>query len=112
MGSLFYIITPMGFVVFLLYFAFFSFFQTSTVYGGDGGDFISAAITGGFAHAPGYPIYSMLGYLLTKIPYSTPAWRVSLLSTIPAALSLTLVYLFIRRTTKSQLAAIASSLTS
>jgi len=101
----------MGFALFIIYELFFLFFQTGTIYGGDGGDLVTAALTGGFAHAPGYPLYSLLGYLFTKIPYSTPAWRVSFLSSLPAAATLTLVYLFIQRTTSSRFAGIISSIT-
>jgi hypothetical protein len=101
----------MGYLIFAIYSVFFLFFQTNTLYGGDGGDFVAAALSGGFAHAPGYPLYSILGYLLTKLPFETPAWRVSLLSSIPAALTLTVLYLLIKKQTSSKFAGIIASAT-
>jgi predicted membrane-bound dolichyl-phosphate-mannose-protein mannosyltransferase len=101
----------MGYLIFAIYSVFFLFFQTNTIYGGDGGDFVAAALSGGFAHAPGYPLYSILGYLLTKLPFETPAWRVSLLSSIPAALTLTVLYLLIKKQTSSKFAGIIASAT-
>ncbi len=101
----------MGYLLFAFYSLFFLFFQTKTIYGGDGGDFAAAAVSGGFAHAPGYPFYSMVSYLLTHIPYSTPAWRIGLLSSIPAAITLTLIYLIIKKQTSSIFAGIIASAT-
>ena len=102
----------MGFIVFIIYLAFFLFFQTHTLYGGDAGDLVAAAFTGGFAHAPGYPLYSMIGYVLTKIPFApSPAWSVTLLSSIPAAATLTILYLFIKKLTNSTIGALLSSST-
>lgn len=100
----------MGYVLFIVYSIFFTFFITGTVYGGDGGDFATAAFTGGFAHAPGYPLYSILGYIASKIPFSNPAWRVTLVSAIPAAGTLTYVYLFLRKITGSWFAGLTASL--
>lgn len=97
--------------MFAFYSLFFLFFQTKTIYGGDGGDFAAAAVSGGFAHAPGYPFYSMTSYLLTHIPYSTPAWRIGLLSSIPAAITLALIYLIIKKQSSSIFAGIIASAT-
>lgn len=59
--------------------------QTQSVYGGDAGDLVSAAYVGGIAHPPGYPIYVILGNLLSRLAFSTVAWRVTLLSAVSMA---------------------------
>ncbi|MEK7129399.1 MAG: DUF2723 domain-containing protein, partial [Patescibacteria group bacterium] len=85
-------------------FLFFLFFQATGIYGGDSGDLVTAAATFGVPHPPGYPLYTLLGWLLTKLPWFTPAWRVSLLSSVPHALTVALVYLLVFRLTKARLA--------
>lgn len=67
--------------------------QAETIYGGDAGDLVSAIVTRGIAHPPGYPLYTFLGTFVTKsIPVSTVAWRVAFLSSIPAVV--TIIFLF------------------
>ena len=68
------------------------FFKTNTLFGGDAGDLVTAAYVRGVAHPPGYPLYTFLAYLLTKLPFSTVAGRVTFLSTIPAIITLPLVF--------------------
>ncbi len=64
------------------------YFQIKSVYGGDSGDYLSAAAVWGVPHQPGYPLFTFLAALIYRlVPLSTPAWRVALLSTIPAALT-------------------------
>ena len=86
----------LGILILALYF----YWQTKSIYGGDAGDLVSAAYLKGVAHPPGYPLYTFLGYLLTKIPYSTVAARVGLLSVIPSALTIGILYFLILRVTK------------
>lgn len=95
----------MTFIVFLIYFVFFGIFQSTSIYGGDAGDLVTSAFVGGIAHPPGYPLYSLLGFLLAKIPLSTVAWRVGLISSIFSALTLTVIFHWISRITKSALTA-------
>lgn len=95
-------------IIFLFWSAFFVFFQTRSIYGGDSGDLVSAAITAGIPHPPGYPLYTFLGFLLTKLPLFTPAWRVGLLSSIPDAGALAILYLIIYKITKNRLASFSA----
>lgn len=73
--------------------------QVKTIYGGDAGDLVSAIVTLGIPHPPGYPLYTILGIDAVKIfQYSTIAWRVGLVSSIPSIIFIfilfdTLVYL-------------------
>lgn len=54
-------------------------------FGSDGGELITASITSGVAHPPGYPTYVLLGQLFGRIPVGTIAWRFNLLSAVSAA---------------------------
>jgi hypothetical protein len=53
--------------------------------GSDGGDLISAAWRLGVPHPPGYPTYTLLGWLFTRFPVGTIAYRINLLSAVCAA---------------------------
>lgn len=54
-------------------------------YGADGGDFVTAAVTGRLTHPPGFPVYSLLARLAVRIPWHNPAWRLNLFSALMAA---------------------------
>jgi hypothetical protein len=41
----------------------------------------------GIAHPPGYPLFTMLAWLLHKVPVGSPAWRINLLSVLLATAS-------------------------
>lgn len=51
----------------------------------DGGDLISAALTLGVPHPSGYPTWTLLAALFSRLPLGTAAWRVTLLSMVSAA---------------------------
>lgn len=54
---------------------------------GDGGELITAAMTGGVPHPPGYPTYLLLGRLFATLPFGSVAYRFNLLSAISAAVA-------------------------
>ncbi len=86
------------------------FFQATGIYGGDSGDLVTAAALGGVPHPPGYPLYSFLGFLLGKLPLATPAWRIGLLSSLPHALTATVVTLLVWQVSGWLVAGIFASL--
>ncbi|MEZ4770207.1 MAG: DUF2723 domain-containing protein, partial [Caldilineales bacterium] len=51
----------------------------------DGGDLIAAVVSGGLPHPSGYPTYLLLATPLARLPWHTPAWRVTLLSALAGA---------------------------
>jgi len=53
--------------------------------GADGGDLIVAAYTLGVPHPPGYPAYTLLAHLFTRIPLGSIAYRINLFSALSAA---------------------------
>ncbi|TAN33252.1 DUF2723 domain-containing protein, partial [Patescibacteria group bacterium] len=55
------------------------------VCGGDSGELIAAAASGGAAHPPGYPLYTVLARLFTLVPVGSLASRVNLLSAMCAS---------------------------
>jgi hypothetical protein len=85
-------------------------YQSHGIYTGDSGDLVTAAVTHGVAHPPGYPLFTLLGWLLSHLPIASPSWRVALLSSIPHAIVLMIVYLFVVRLTKDRIAGIFAAL--
>lgn len=60
----------------------------------DSGELQVVAATLGVAHPPGFPLYTMLGYLWTRLPFgSSPAFRLNLFSAVTSTATLVAVYL-------------------
>lgn len=91
-------------VLAICYFIVSTYFLSQGIPAGDSGDLVTAAATLGIAHPPGYPLYTILGWLLNHLPVLTPAWRVGLLSSSFHALTVYVVADIVRRLTKSALA--------
>jgi hypothetical protein len=70
---------------------------TQSFHSADGGELITAAVTGGIPHPPGYPTYLLLGKLVSYLPWGTLAWRFNLLSAVCAAVGLGFVAAALRR---------------
>lgn len=81
-----------------------------SVYGGDTGDFISASVVMGVPHPPGYPLFTLIGFLLTRINIFTPAFMVGLIASFSSALAIVMFYLISLKLTKNALASFISSL--
>jgi Flp pilus assembly protein TadD len=81
-----------------------------TVYLGDSGELTTAAYCLGIAHNSGYPLYALLGKLFCFIPLGNIAFRLNLMSTVLAVLTLWLVYSFVLKITSSQVSALVGSL--
>jgi len=47
----------------------------------------------GIAHPPGYPLYTLLGWLFTRLPIGDVAYRVNLMSAVFGAVAVALTYL-------------------
>ncbi len=78
----------------------------------DAGEFQLVATTGGIAHPPGYPLYTMLGWLFARIPVGPmAAWRVSLFSAVTGAATLSIVYATARKLTASVWSGLVAVLT-
>jgi len=83
-----------------------------SVYGGDSGDFVTAALSRGVAHPSGYPLYTILGIVLTSLPLPfTPAWKFGLASGLLSSLTVVFIYLITYELTKNRYLGIITSLT-
>src|ERR1700757_4107322 len=72
---------------------------------GDTPELITAAVTLGVAHPPGYPLFTMLGHIFSLIPFGSIPLRVNLLSVVCDSLAVGVVYLIAVRLTRSLFAA-------
>jgi hypothetical protein len=66
--------------------------------GADGGDLITAVLTGGVPHPTGYPLYLLLASLLQMLPVGSPALRMNLFSALATVLAAVLIYRLVVRT--------------
>ena len=83
---------PLGFLLFTLFLALYSYHAAPDVTWGDSGEFAAVAATLGIAHPTGYPLYTMVGKVLTLIPFGTPARMLNLFSALCSALTLWVLY--------------------
>lgn len=81
-----------------------------TVPFGDGGELIAAAACLGVAHPPGYPLYTLLGWLALQIPLGEPALRMNVLSALFGAIACAVAARIARRWSGSSLAAAVAGL--
>ena len=81
-----------------------------TVYLGDSGELTTAAYCLGIPHNSGYPLYALLGKLFCFIPLGNIAFRLNLMSTVFAVLTVWLVYSLLLKITSSQVSALVGSL--
>lgn len=59
--------------------------------GADSGDLVTAVVTGGVPHPPGYPLYLLVATLFASLPLGEPARSVGLISALAAAAASTLL---------------------
>lgn len=67
-----------------------------TVYWYDSAELVTAAVTLGVTHPPGYPLYTLLGHLFTWLPFEA-ATAVNSMSAVFAATAVALLFLVGRR---------------
>jgi hypothetical protein len=76
----------------------------------DSGEFQTVAATLGVAHPPGFPLYTLIGHLFTRLPGLTPAYGLNLFAAVSSSLTLYLVYLAAYRLTQRHLAGLIAVL--
>ena len=80
-------------LIFVFAFSVYLFTSCPSISTGDSGEFCACSVILGLSHSPGYPVYCLIGKLLTVIfPFGNFAYRVNLLSSIAG--SLVVVFLF------------------
>jgi Protein of unknown function (DUF2723) len=77
---------------------------------GDTGELITAAVSLGVAHPPGYPLFTMLGHLFSLLPLGSIPFRVNLLAVVCDALTVGVVYFTALYLTRSRLAGAVAAL--
>lgn len=77
---------------------------------GDTPELITAAVTLGVAHPPGYPLFTMLGHIFSLLPIGSIPFRVNLLSVVCDSVAIGIVYLTADRLVRSRLAAAIAAL--
>jgi hypothetical protein len=78
---------------------------------GDTPELITAAVTLGVAHPPGYPLFTILGHLFSLLPLGPIPFRVNLLSVVCDSITIGLIYFIAVRLVQSRIAAAIAALT-
>jgi hypothetical protein len=91
-------------------FALYAWATAPDVMWGDGLELVASAITNGVAHPPGYPLWIVLGYLATLVPFGSPAFRVNLTAGAYHAATVGLVYAAAYALTRRHAASIFAAL--
>ncbi|HFE67430.1 MAG TPA: DUF2723 domain-containing protein, partial [Chloroflexi bacterium] len=75
----------------------------------DNGEFQLIATQLGVAHPPGFPLYTLLAHLLTRLPGpASPAYMVNLFSAVASAAALVLLYLTVYQLARRHLASVTA----
>ncbi len=80
------------------------------VYSGDSAELAAGAALLSFVHAPGYPLYLLLGHLFSRLPAGDVAYRLNLMSAFFGAVTVLLLARFCHRLTGHLPAAILAAL--
>lgn len=74
---------------------------SNSVYGGDSGDFISAALVHGVAHPSGYPLFTLMSILMLHLPiHASAAFKIGILSSFFTSASVVLLFQIAYKFTK------------
>ncbi len=82
-------------VTFLIYLSTLS----PTVNSFDSAEIITGAYSLGIIHAPGYPLFLMLGYLAAHLPFGNPAFNMNVLNAVFGSLAIGVIFLCCWKTT-------------
>jgi hypothetical protein len=81
-----------------------------TVYGLDSAELTTGAYCLGLVHAPGYPLYLLIGHFFTRLPIGSVGYRMNLMSAFFGALAIALLYLVLLRLCQRPLASLSAAL--
>lgn len=84
--------------------------QSNFLFGGDSAEYSTIVSTFSIPHAPGYPLYSLIGNVINRtIPFGTVTWKAGLLSSIPTVFTSLFIYLILFKLTRRKNISIFSS---
>jgi hypothetical protein len=107
-----FVVRHASFAIFLAFLALYIVTLLPDVLPADSGEFQFVCAAAGVAHPPGYPLYTMLGWLFAHLPLGpSPAWRVNFFSAVTAAATVALVFRTARHLTGSVWGGLAAALT-
>jgi hypothetical protein len=84
--------------------------RAPTVYGLDSAELTTGAYCLGLVHAPGYPLYLLVGHLFTYLPIGSVGYRMNLMSAFFGALAIVFLYLLLYKLCRRPLAALSAVL--
>jgi tetratricopeptide (TPR) repeat protein len=73
------------------------------IYSADSGDLLTAVVTDGIPHAPGFPFYYLVNKIFNLLPFGNPAYKSSLVSLLFSILALIYLYKIIQKIKPSTL---------
>jgi hypothetical protein len=79
-----------------------------TVFWYDSAEYTAAAYTLGIPHPPGYPLYTIIGWLITRLPVD-PAYAMNLMSAVFGAVAVTLAFIVQRELGARAVAAVVGA---
>src|SRR5688572_29443965 len=88
----------------------YSFTLSPTLLPADAGEFQLVGATLGVAHPPGFALYTLLAWLISRVPIIPPATAINFLSALLAAITLTLISRVVRHLTNSLWAGLGAAL--
>jgi len=90
------------FVLIIFIFGFYLYFLAPTIHTGDSGEFVACAKILGIPHAPGYPLYTLLGkFFVNIIPFANTAYRVNVGNALFAVACFFVFYLLLSKIEKN-----------
>lgn len=96
-------------LAFALPFLVYYFTVAPTIYWLDSAELTTGAYTLGIVHAPGSPLYLLLGHLFAQLPIGDVGYRLNLMSVCTSALTVLFIYLIIHHLTRQPVLALVSS---
>ncbi|MBW1765033.1 MAG: DUF2723 domain-containing protein, partial [Deltaproteobacteria bacterium] len=96
------------FILIIIVFGIYLSTLSPVVFLGDSGELTAAAFSLGIPHNSGYPLYSLIGKIFCLIPIGNIGFRLNLMSSLFAVLTIWIVYSLILKITLSRIAALTA----
>lgn len=106
-----FVLRPSSFVLFAAALGLYAFTLAPSLLPADAGEFQITGALLGVAHPPGFASYTLLSWLISRLPFAAPAAAINFLSALLAALALVCVSGAVRAWTGSTLAGLCAALT-
>lgn len=76
---------------------------------GDSPELIAGSYSLGIVHPPGYPLYTMVGYVVTHIPLGSVAFRLNFFSAVMHIATLVILFIITLKVTRNRTASVIST---